>query len=95
MAAPEEEAEEPRPRRAKEQLLTYDDLKPEMQKCFKILNEITTHKQAWPFREPVDAVALGVPEYYTIIKNPMDLGTIHNKLLSGKYKVIEVGFFKI
>ena len=31
---------------------------------------------AWPFYKPVDAQALGLHDYYDIIKKPMDLGTI-------------------
>ena len=29
-----------------------------------------------PFRRPVDPVAFGIPDYFHIIKQPMDLGTI-------------------
>jgi hypothetical protein len=32
------------------------------------------------FSEPVDAVALGIPTYHQIIKEPMDLRTIHRKM---------------
>ena len=28
------------------------------------------------FQEPVDPVKLGIEDYFTIIKNPMDFGTI-------------------
>ncbi|KAG9660797.1 succinic semialdehyde dehydrogenase, partial [Aureobasidium melanogenum] len=41
-----------------------------------------------PFREPVDAN--DVPDYYTIIKNPMDLSTISKKFKDGKYTRIEL-----
>lgn len=34
------------------------------------------HKWASPFLQPVDPDALGIPDYFDIIKNPMDLGTI-------------------
>jgi hypothetical protein len=34
------------------------------------------HKFAWPFKRPVDAEKLRLPDYHTIIKQPMDLGTI-------------------
>lgn len=37
------------------------------------------------FNEPVDPVALNIPEYTTIITEPMDLGTIRQKLEDGKY----------
>jgi hypothetical protein len=42
----------------------------------KIIKSLINHKYGWPFREPVDPVALNIPDYPQIIKNPMDLGTI-------------------
>jgi len=47
------------------------------------------HECSWPFLYPVDSVALGVPFYYDVIKEPMDLSTIHGKIKSGKYANIE------
>lgn len=38
------------------------------------------NKNAFPFLKPVDAVALGVPDYYRIITEPMDLGTVEARL---------------
>lgn len=38
-----------------------------------------------PFRQPVDPTQLGIPDYFDIVKRPMDLSTIKNKLTSGKY----------
>ena len=38
-----------------------------------------------PFRAPVDPITLGIPDYLDIVKKPMDLGTIENKLRKGKY----------
>ncbi|GAA5881015.1 hypothetical protein JCM3774_003069 [Rhodotorula dairenensis] len=38
------------------------------------------NKNAYPFLKPVDAVALGVPDYYRIITEPMDLGTVEARL---------------
>lgn len=38
-----------------------------------------------PFRQPVDPNSLGIPDYFEIIRKPMDLSTIHNKLNSGQY----------
>ena len=40
------------------------------------------------FRLPVDHVALGIPTYPDIIKNPMDLGTVDNKLKNGDYSKV-------
>ena len=36
--------------------------------------------EADPFLEPVDPVALCIPDYFDIIKEPMDLGTIRTKI---------------
>lgn len=56
--------------------------------CSEILKEMLAKKHlpyAWPFYNPVDADALGLHNYYDIVKNPMDLGTIKvNTCLSGK-----------
>jgi hypothetical protein len=35
--------------------------------------------------EPVDPIALGIPDYFDVIKNPMDLGTILSRLGRGFY----------
>eukprot|EP00794_Sanderia_malayensis_P006812 gene6812-7581_t len=44
------------------------------------------HPESLPFRSPVDPAALGIPDYFTIVKNPMDLSLINNNLENGKYK---------
>ena len=41
------------------------------------------HKWAGPFLQPVDPVALHIPDYFDIIKNPMDFGTIQGRFLDG------------
>ena len=38
------------------------------------------HKFAWPFHKPVDPVALGLPDYFDVIKEPMDMSKIKQKL---------------
>ncbi|XP_015241001.1 PREDICTED: bromodomain testis-specific protein-like [Cyprinodon variegatus] len=43
------------------------------------------HQYSWPFRQPVDAVALGLPDYYKIITYPMDLSTIKRRLENRYY----------
>ena len=42
----------------------------------QVLPTLWKHKFAWPFKRPVDAEKLRLPDYHTIIKQPMDLGTI-------------------
>ncbi|CAJ0912640.1 1729_t:CDS:2, partial [Entrophospora sp. SA101] len=44
---------------------------------------------AYPFYEPVNTEKLGVPEYYNVIKNPMDLSKVHSRLESEDYASAE------
>lgn len=44
------------------------------------------HKYSWPFHTPVDPDKLGLPDYYDIIKQPMDMTTIKKKLDQQLYK---------
>ena len=37
------------------------------------------------FNAPVDAEALNLPDYHTVVKHPMDLGTIRARLEAGSY----------
>ncbi|XP_073680256.1 bromodomain-containing protein 3a isoform X1 [Garra rufa] len=45
-----------------------------------VVKTLWKHQFAWPFYTPVDAIKLGLPDYHTIIKNPMDMGTIKKRL---------------
>ncbi|XP_074545780.1 bromodomain-containing protein 3-like isoform X2 [Halichoeres trimaculatus] len=57
--------------------------------CKGILNELLSKKHqsyAWPFYKPVDAEALQLSDYHEIIKYPMDLGTVKNKMNEGEYQ---------
>lgn len=59
--------------------------KTEMEKCRVILSKVMDNKHALPFLEPVDPVKLNIPQYFEIIKHPMDLSTVKKKLDSGQY----------
>lgn len=61
----------------------------ELKFCDEVLNELKKpkyHHWAAPFLVPVDPVALSIPDYYKIIKNPMDLQTVEERLNSGQYE---------
>jgi E1A/CREB-binding protein len=51
-----------------------------------VLDKMHACEDSHPFRQPVDPVALNILDYPTIIKHPMDMLTMHNKLLRGEYK---------
>ncbi|XP_053107955.1 histone acetyltransferase p300-like isoform X2 [Hemicordylus capensis] len=42
--------------------------------------------ESFPFRRPVDPHLLGIPDYFDVVKNPMDLSTIKRKLDTGEYQ---------
>ncbi|CAK7268226.1 hypothetical protein SEPCBS119000_002950 [Sporothrix epigloea] len=53
--------------------------------CSDLLNRMLSGPGFWtrlvgPFREPVDPSSEGIPDYFDIIKRPMDLGTIKANL---------------
>uniref|UniRef100_A0A8C3RB56 Bromodomain testis-specific protein n=1 Tax=Cyanoderma ruficeps TaxID=181631 RepID=A0A8C3RB56_9PASS len=50
-----------------------------------VMRAMWRHNFSWPFHQPVDAAALNLPDYYTIIKKPMDLGTIEKRLEHNYY----------
>nr|XP_053656583.1 bromodomain-containing protein 3-like isoform X2 [Cherax quadricarinatus] len=57
--------------------------------CNEILKDLFSKKHsgyAWPFYKPVDADLLGLSDYHEIIKHPMDLGTVKNKMDNREYK---------
>ncbi|KAI4348275.1 hypothetical protein L6164_009012 [Bauhinia variegata] len=56
-----------------------------MKQCEALLKRLMSHQYAWVFNTPVDVVKLNLPDYFTIIKHPMDLGTVKNKIASGAY----------
>merc|ERR1719367_1679433 len=47
------------------------------------------HKKAWPFNAPVDVKSLELDDYYDIVKQPMDFGTIHKRLNESYYDSVE------
>ncbi|CAI5745724.1 unnamed protein product [Peronospora destructor] len=60
-----------------------------------ILKGMMEHKFGWVFNTPVDPVALNIPNYFKIIRKPMDLGTVKKKLEIGIYKHTEEFAFDV
>ncbi|KAF1350156.1 Bromodomain-containing protein [Delphinella strobiligena] len=75
--------------------LPYNQVKPKRKEnqmglkfCDHILEEFRkprSHKLTAAFLLPVDPVALNIPMYFKIVKRPMDLQTMTNKLKTGHY----------
>lgn len=58
--------------------------------------DLSSNASAWPFLQPVSAK--DVPDYYRVIKNPMDLSEMHRRIMKGTYKCLkdfETDFFLI
>ncbi|CAF2981950.1 unnamed protein product [Rotaria sp. Silwood2] len=51
-----------------------------------IIHNMVAWEDSYPFRQPVDPVALNILDYPTINKHIMNISTMHNKLLRGEYK---------
>lgn len=54
-------------------------LLPSLEKLYK------QDPESLPFRQPVDPQVLQIPDYFDIVKRPMDLSTIKKKLDMGQY----------
>ncbi|KAB0795122.1 hypothetical protein PPYR_11961 [Photinus pyralis] len=49
----------------------------------KLIKQLQCHKSAWPFMEPVDPNE--APDYYRVIKEPMDLQKVETKITEQSY----------
>ncbi|KAF7838199.1 transcription factor GTE10-like [Senna tora] len=56
-----------------------------MKQCDGLLKRLMSHQFGWVFNAPVDVVKLNIPDYFTVIKEPMDLGTVKSRITSGEY----------
>ena len=56
------------------------------EKCYRITQILLDHPVSKLFSHRIDEIIDQAPGYYEIIKNPMDLGTIMEKVENGMYK---------
>uniref|UniRef100_A0A1I8NLV6 Bromodomain adjacent to zinc finger domain protein 1A n=1 Tax=Stomoxys calcitrans TaxID=35570 RepID=A0A1I8NLV6_STOCA len=66
---------------------TADNLPLNNSVLYELLEKIMKHDNAWPFLRPVSQSE--VPDYYEIIKNPMDFAKVKSKLNMGSYQINE------
>jgi len=66
-------------------MVKHSSFKAELEQCFKLIKSLKDWEYYNIFAEPVDPVALGIPDYLDVIKTPMDLGTIETRLRLNDY----------
>jgi len=80
-----EKREKPPPLEKKENIAVYTHLDEPLRECLKLIKELRQHPFALVFNEPVDPVKLGIPTYFDVVTDPMDLGTIEKNIVAGDY----------
>ena len=64
-------------------------LSEEQEKFKKAVKRLMNQKNSFWFHHPVDPVALNLTNYYDIVKEPMDLGTVLQKVENGEYDGVD------
>ena len=59
------------------------------QKCLPLLRRLLDDQFGWVFRDSVDPDVLGLHDYFEVVKNPMHLSLVEQKLENGVYKEIK------
>jgi bromodomain-containing factor 1 len=55
----------------------------------QLIKNMKKKKDAFIFLTPVDPIALNIPTYFTVVKEPMDISTIEKKLVANSYSTLE------
>mmetsp|Transcript_10114 Transcript_10114/g.23330 ORF Transcript_10114/g.23330 Transcript_10114/m.23330 type:complete len:1106 (-) Transcript_10114:153-3470(-) len=55
-------------------------------KCTPVLKRLMDSEFGWIFNVPVDPVELNLPDYFDVVKRPMDLGSIKKRLENQVYR---------
>lgn len=54
-----------------------------------LVSQLINHEFAWVFKDPVDPIELGLPDYFEVIENPMDLNLVKTQLENFRYENFE------
>jgi hypothetical protein len=88
--SPQKEAED-LPIVEQSETLTQEQVK----SCLQLIDVISSDPNAEAFLTPVEWEELGLMDYPTIVKNPMDLQSVRDNLESDKYDTFEKCFADI
>ena len=59
-------------------------------KCLPVIQELIDDQFGWVFHDAVDPVALGLPDYFEVVKNPMHLELVKKKLENAIYPEMDM-----
>jgi hypothetical protein len=54
-------------------------------RCLPLVQKLIDEQCGWVFRDPVDPVVLGLPDYFDVVKKPMHLTLVATKLINNGY----------
>eukprot|EP00922_Rhytidocystis_sp_ex-Travisia-forbesii_P058272 GHVS01086157.1.p1 GENE.GHVS01086157.1~~GHVS01086157.1.p1 ORF type:complete len:537 (+),score=75.66 GHVS01086157.1:150-1760(+) len=57
--------------------------------AYELMMEVSRYEGGWIFEKPVDAKKLRCPDYYDVIKKPMDFAIIKGKLRKLQYNAVQ------
>ena len=72
-------------------IFDYDQSSAAFKECENVISYLRKQSKAGPFLEPVDPVALNIPSYPEMVKNPMDVSTLEANLENEQYSRIPSG----
>jgi hypothetical protein len=60
-----------------------------LSECMEFLKRVKEHKSSYIFLQKIEEIIDKIPTYVEIIKQPIDLTKIEDRLVSGKYPNLE------
>ncbi|OHT05954.1 Bromodomain containing protein [Tritrichomonas foetus] len=60
----------------------------QQKRCLEVMDKLCSRRISHMFAQPVDPERDNCPNYFDIVKTPMDLGTVRKKLTAGQYKTV-------